>query len=103
MLNNKQLDTKLGSYEAPAPSDLLKARILKVAGETSAPQRSFAKRYMSIAASLVAVCAIGFATLQVTGDVSEQPETEIWQEAALHLGFSDVYEWVETSDETAAP
>jgi len=105
MLSDKKLGLKLDSFEAPAPSDLLKARILRAAGEATAPRRSFMKHYMSIAASLVAVSAIGFATLQATGgvDIGDQPEAEIWQEAALDLGFQEVYEWVETSDETVTP
>jgi len=94
MLSDKKLGLRLDHYEAPAPSDLLKARILKTAGETAAPRRSYAKRYISIAASFVAVCAIGFATLQVMNP--DQPEAEIWQETALDLGFQDIYEWVES-------
>ena len=101
-LSDKKLGAVLDNYQAPAPSDLLKARILKAAGEVSAPRRSFAKRYMPLAASLIAVCAIGFAALQVTG-IGGQPEAEAWQEAALDLGFQDIYEWVEESSETAAP
>ncbi len=101
-LSDKKLGAVLDSYQAPAPSDLLKARILKAAGETSASKRSFIKYYISIAASLVAVCAIGFTALQVT-DIGGQPEAEAWQEAALDLGLEEVYLWVEESRETAAP
>ncbi len=101
-LSDKKLGAVLDSYQAPAPGDLLKTRILKAAGEASAPRRSFVKYYISVAASFVAVCAIGFTALQVTG-IGGQPEAEAWQEAALDLGFQDIYEWVETSSETAAP
>ncbi len=101
-LSDKKLGAVLDSYQAPAPGDLLKARILKAADETTARHKSFTKRYMPIAASLIAVCAVGFTALQVTG-IGGQPEAEAWQEAALDLGFQDIYEWVETSGETAAP
>ena len=100
-MSDADLDKKLASYIAPAPSDLLKARILKAAQQErhaekiDAPARPFIRRFAPIAATIMAVCAIGFATLQIN-DPAEQPtEAEAWQEAALNLGFDDLYAWVE--------
>lgn len=99
-MKDTDLNNRLKAYQAPEPSDLLKTRILKAAtAENSATARtSFAKRFMPIAASLLAVCAIGFTTLQVTQ--TTETETAAWQEAATDLGFDDIYDWVET-EETA--
>ncbi|MEP3890057.1 MAG: hypothetical protein ABJN69_06285 [Hellea sp.] len=99
------LNKKLETYKAPEPSDLLKARILKAAGgETiaaenagTAPIRaSFTRRFMPIAASLLAVCAIGLTVMQSPN--TAKTETAAWQEAATDLGFDDIYDWVETED-----
>lgn len=93
------LNNKLDSYKAPEPGDLLKARIMKAASAETVPARpSFTKRFMPIAASLLAVCAIGLTTLQFTQ--TNETETAAWQEAATDLGFEDVYDWVE-AEETA--
>ena len=97
------LNKKLQSYQAPEPSELLKARILKAA-RTETPvaptaRASFAKRFMPIAASLIAVCAIGFTVLQSPN--TTKTETAAWQEAATDLGFDDVYDWVEAEDTAA--
>lgn len=94
------LNNKLDSYKAPEPSDLLKARIMKAASSESVPARiSLTKRFMPIAASLLAVCAIGFGTLQMTQN-SETETATAWQEAATDLGFEEVYNWVETEEVT---
>ena len=95
------LNNRLNSYKAPEPSDLLKARILKAAKAEPMPVRaSFTKRFMPIAASLLAVCAIGFGTLQVSLN-SETETVTTWQEAATDLGFEDIYDWVETAEAAA--
>lgn len=107
-MRDTDLNNRLNTYKAPEPSDLLKARILKAAkaenaalASTLAPVRtSFAKRFMPIAASLVAVCAIGFAAVQVS-QTHETETTAAWQEAATDLGFDDIYDWVETEDASA--
>lgn len=97
------LDKKLQSYQAPEPSDLLKARILNAARVEAAaapPVRaSFTRRFMPIAASLIAVCAIGFIVLQSPD--TTKTETAAWQEAATDLGFDDIYDWVEAEDAAA--
>lgn len=97
------LDKKLESYQAPEPSDLLKARILNAARVESAatpPVRaSFTRRFMPIAASFIAVCAIGFSVLQNPN--TAETETAAWQEAATDLGFDDIYDWVEAEDTAA--
>lgn len=100
------LNKKLETYQAPEPSDLLKARILKASrteAAIAAPTRaSFTRRFIPIAASLLAVCAIGFTILQSPNTASPEAmtETAAWQEAALDLGFDDIYDWVE-AEETA--
>jgi len=94
------LNNRLNSYKAPEPSDLLKARILKAAKAEPSPARtSFTTRFMPIAASLLAVCAIGFGTLQFTQNSKTETVTA-WQEAATDLGFEDIYDWVETEETT---
>jgi len=104
-MKDTELNKKLESYQAPAPSDLLKARILQSAANqaTSRPRSSvrtfFSKRFMLIAASLLAVCAIGFGTLQVTQ--TTKTETAAWKEAAIDLGFDDIYDWVEAEEPLA--
>lgn len=99
-MKDTDLNKRLDSYQAPEPSELLKARILKAAAPQTAPARApFTKRFMPIAASLVAVCAIGFGTLQVTD--TTKTETAAWQEAATDLGFDDIYDWVEAEETTA--
>jgi len=98
-MKDTELNTKLEAYKAPEPSDLLKARILKAASgrENIAPSRaSFVKRFMPIAASLLAVCAISFGVMQ--SQQPAEPETAAWQNAALDLGFEDVYDWVEAEE-----
>lgn len=97
------LNKKLERYQAPEPSDLLKARILNAARleNASAPpaRASFTRRFMPIAASLLAICAIGFTVLQSSNTAIT--ETAAWQEAAIDLGFDDIYDWVETEDTAA--
>jgi len=99
-MRDTDLDKKLESYQAPEPSDLLKSRILKAASAEAVPARpSFTRRFMPIAASLLAVCAIGFGTMQFTQ--TYETETAAWQEAATDLGFDDIYDWVETEEASA--
>lgn len=99
------LNKKLQSFQAPEPSDLLKARILKAArvengaaekAATAPIRTSFTKGFMPIAASLLAVCAISFTVLQNPNTATT--ETAAWQEAAIDLGFDDVYDWVEAEE-----
>ena len=97
-MKDTDLNKRLDAYQAPNPSDLLKARILKAAepqANTSA-SKPFSKRFMPIAASLVAICAIGFATLQL--GTTQKTESAAWQEAAIDLGFDDIYDWVEAEE-----
>lgn len=99
-MKDSDLNMKLDSYQAPEPSDLLKARILRAASAQPAQQfakrPSFARRFMPIAASLLAICAIGFSALQITQ--TNETDAAAWQEAATDLGFSDIYDWVETEE-----
>jgi len=95
-MKDAELNKKLDSYKAPEPSELLKARILKAAKAEPATKPAFTRRFMPIAASLLAVCAIGLTTLQLTQ--TNETETAAWQEAAIDLGFEDIYDWVETEE-----
>ncbi len=95
-MKNTNLNKKLDSYQAPEPSELLKARILKAAIEKPLQKPSFTRRFMPMAASLLAFCAIGLTTLQFTQ--TDNTETAAWQEAAIDLGFDDIYDWVETEE-----
>lgn len=95
-MQDTDLNKKLDSYQVPEPSELLKARILKAAKAESIQKPSFTRRFMPIAASLLAVCAIGLTTLQF--NQTDRTETAAWQEAAIDLGFDDIYEWVETAE-----
>lgn len=96
-MNDSELNKILGSYQAPAPSDLLKVRIMKAAKTAPMSKPSFSRRFMPIAASLLAVCAIGFGTMQYNTQTNKT-ETAAWQEAAIDLGFDDIYDWVETGE-----
>lgn len=94
-MKDTKLNKKLDSYQAPEASDLLKARILKAATKIEpARNPSYTRRFMPIAASVLAVCAIGLTALQLT----QTNETAAWQEAATDLGFDDIYDWVETEE-----
>jgi len=95
-MKDTDLNKKLESYKAPEPNELLKASILKAAKAKPVEKRSFARRFMPIAASLLAVCAIGLTTLQLSQ--TDKTETAAWQEAAIDLGFDDIYDWVETEE-----
>lgn len=99
-MSDNDLNKKLDIYQAPEVSALLKARILKAAKTMPANEamekRSFTRRFMPIAASLLAVCAIGLTTLQLSQ--TDETETAAWQEAAADLGFDDIYEWVESEE-----
>lgn len=99
-MRETDLDKRLDALEAPAPSALLKARILNAAKSeaTALAPKSFTRRFMPIAASLLAVCAIGVATLQVSQPQTDETEIAAWQEAATDLGFEEIYNWVEAEE-----
>ena len=99
-MKDTDLNKRLDSYKAPNPSDLLKARIMTTAASQSSPARiSLTKRFMPIAASLLAVCAVGVTTLQM--GQTTKTESTAWQEAAEALGFDDIYDWVEAEEPPA--
>ena len=99
-MSDTKLDKVLAAYQAPAPSDLLKARILKAAQQerqgaaAQTAQPSFVRRFAPIAATVLAICAIGFTALNQNAAIND-PEAAAWQEAALDLGMDDIYAWVE--------
>ena len=97
-MTDMNLNKKLDSYQAPEPSELLKARILQAASAKPAEKLSFARRFMPLATSLLTVCAIGLTTLQLT---QTDAETAAWQDAAIDLGFDDIYDWVEAEGTSA--
>jgi len=91
-MTDNDLNRRLDAYQAPEPSEMLKARILKQAAATSAKPASWTRRFMPIAASLVAIFALGFAGLQLSQPVAAN---DVWLEAANDLGLSEIYIWVE--------
>lgn len=99
-MDDKTLNKMLDSHVPPARVSNLSSRIL-IASETASLSQSpiskpFTKRFMPIAASLLAVSLIGYTFF--TPSQNGQTETEIWQEAALDLGFNEVYTWVESEE-----
>lgn len=101
-MKDEILNQKLDSHIPPLMSSNLQARILEAgtAPVVSAPiSAPFAKRFMPIAASLLAICLVGYTVYQPSQNT--QTETEIWQEAALDLGFDEIYNWVESEDSLA--
>jgi len=108
-MSDQDLDIRLAAYDAPEPSALLKARILKAAKDMpqlAGPEVTktrlkplFAKRYMAIAASLVVISAAGLATLNMSAPINDSvAEMAELQEDAAALGFEDIYNWVESPD-----
>lgn len=101
-MNDEILNQKLDSHVPPVMSLNLRARILEAATApvVSAPiSAPFVKRFMPIAASLLAICLIGYTVYQPSQNT--QTETELWQEAALDLGFDEIYSWVESEESSA--
>ncbi len=111
-LLDTQLDAALQSYTVDAPSDLLAARILKMAKATPQQKQTFQdietgnirqenvlwreKRYgFGIAALLLISLTFAFGTLNFAPSDTESDTAEIWLEAAADLGMSDIYDWVE--------
>ncbi len=116
-MSDQDLQARLQSYSPAGPSDLLKARILKMAEQTPQDQgqqdaaintqpiaqndhtpregRSFGK--MKWAAGLVCAFSLGIMALTQIG-TNQADESDIWQEAALELGVSDIYDWVENEN-----
>lgn len=99
-MNDDLLNQKLASLVPPAMSLNLQDLIL---AEAKAVPKSrvgaFSKRFMPIAASILTICLIGYTVYQPSQNA--QAETEIWQEAALDLGFDEIYSWVEGEDISA--
>lgn len=99
-MNDDLLNQKLETLMPPVMSVNLQDRIL--AETKSVPHfavGSFSKRFMPVAASFLAICLIGYAAFQPFQN--NETETEIWQEAALDLGFEEIYTWVESEEKRA--
>ncbi len=92
-MDDDSINQKLAILVPPAMSANLQERILAEAVPVS---HSFSKRFMPIAASLLAICLIGYAAFQPFQN--NETETETWQEAALDLGFEEIYTWVENEE-----
>ena len=105
-MDDKILDKWLDAHQAPEPGADLKARMLAAATPVnSAPNTarsfSFRKQLSPIAASILAIATVGLVGFNVAnlgGTNIDTAEAEVWQEAALDLGFRDIYNWVESSD-----
>jgi len=100
-LSETQRSYRVGVALAQLPENQRAALTLAyyAKAEPSPARTSFTTRFMPIAASLLAVCAIGFGTLQFTQNSKTETVTA-WQEAATDLGFEDIYDWVETEETT---
>ena len=117
LMNDQDLQARLQSYSPAGPSDLLKIRILKMAEQTPqdkgeqdtvlpakpiaqndpAPKKVRRFGQMKWAAGLICAFSLGmFALTQIDSGQAEQ--SDIWQEAALELGVSDIYDWVENEN-----
>lgn len=110
------LDAALHSAQAPMPSDLLRARILREAKTTAqdiptaltnygmaandrvkSPFKINATKWGAVAATLIICGALGFQALSPAA-VTTPVDDAIWQEAAADLGLTDLYGWVEGTD-----
>lgn len=102
--NAAALDNALDGHTIAAPSELLRARILKaakadvksvsatdvLASNTSSHSRKIL-RFAAVAAALMICAVLGYQTLS---PVSVEDTTQ-WVEAANDLGIEDLYAWVE--------
>lgn len=98
-MDDKILDKWLKSHQAPTPRADLNARILAAATlekQANDNHRSFAHRFLPIAATILAVSMIGVTGFNTINDKNIETETALWQEAALDLGFDEIYDWVES-------
>jgi len=100
-----QLDAALTGATVNPPSDLLSRRIMAAlpaqdgaaANDLSLSKRRF--NWRAIAASLVAIGAVGFTALsfQTPSDTTTE-DAQVWREAALDMGVDDVFDWVYSED-----
>jgi len=98
-MDDKILDKWLETHKAPMPSTDLNARILNAVTsdkQANDNHRSFTRRFLPIAATLLAVSMIGVTGFNTVNDKNIETETALWQEAALDLGFDEIYDWVES-------
>jgi len=106
-MDDKTLNKWLDTHQAPTPSAELGVNILAAASVKDIPanqNQTFRKRFMPIAATILAISMVGFTGFTIlSGKAVETTETEtaLWQEAALDLGFDDIYNWVESEDTSA--
>ena len=98
-MDDKILDKWLDAYQAPTPSSDLNARILTAATsdmQANDNHSSFTRRFLPIAATILAVSMIGFTGFNAVNEKNIETATALWQEAALDLGFDEIYNWVES-------
>jgi len=98
-MDDKMLDKCLDSLKAPEPSPDLGQRILRAAKTPVEQNISFSKKFMPIAATILAIAVIGYTGLNTL--TNTETESMLWQEAANDLGFDDIYDWVENEDISA--
>ncbi len=98
---SKDITSVLKTLNAPSPSEALKTRILEGARNTNHlvhPDTSQAandnkwKWASGIAAILIATVMLG-ATLWFE-PTSTSETSDMWAEAAMSIGYDDLYEWV---------
>lgn len=104
-MDDKTLNKMLDSHVAPAPNSNLASRILAASADNTVLEfkpriaRPFMKRFAPMAASLLAVSLVGYTFFEPIQN--NETEIKVWQEAALDLGFDDIYSWVESEDASA--
>ncbi len=116
-MSDKDLQARLKGYSPASPSDLLQNRILKMAKQTPQDiatdstgaissvghqaiphaQNDRAPFKMKWAAGLVCAFSLGVIALTQFG-TTQTDQSNVWQEAALELGISDIYDWVENTN-----
>ncbi|RKQ69673.1 hypothetical protein DES40_2477 [Litorimonas taeanensis] len=100
------LDKTLNTLQAPAPSDLLKARILREAAAMRPAQTALPaandnrwKKWSAVAAMALIMGFAGFSTLQNFNTDTDSVEAELLADAADELGYETLYAWVHYDDE----
>ncbi len=126
-IDDKELEAKLRHYSPPPPSDLLQARILKIASQHAQhlPDTSirtdsgFRTHFGKWAAAVLMILGVGILGLgsgglgitdrgaralgsiqnTLTVDLqSDRGTQDIWMDAAVDLGVAEIFAWVEQTE-----
>lgn len=97
-----KLSTLMDQYDVAPKSDLLEARIMAATQQTpqmKAPDGAWS--YGRVAAFVLCAGLAGlltWMTLPLNSGELGSDDVDVWEEAALDLGVSDIYLWVESAD-----